>query len=236
MKRHHHDPPTWAQQPYRLGQTAFDLPQFVVDRQPQSLERTRGGMMAGFVRRQHGANNTGEPPGGLDRGHSAGGDDGASDAARRSLLPKSPEHVGEIAFGQSVHQIGGGAIGGRLFGMVRSLSAASISGRVAIGRHRSRIMRDGPISAAVRSVRPRGAMAPIADSGWPRPTPSHAHIEGSIMLKGKSPGRIVDLKRRHADIQHDTVQRVHAGADQQRQHVAETPMQQMQPAGIPRRA
>src|SRR5687767_15456214 len=40
--------------------------------------------------------------------------------------------------------------------------------------------------------------------------PSHAHVERSVLLEGEAALGLVDLHRRHADIEHDAVNLPHA--------------------------
>ena len=60
---------------------------------------------------------------------------------------------------------------------------------------------------------------------------SHPHVQWPVGAEGKPARRVVDLKGGHAEVEHDAVECRDAGLVQQRHHVAELAVQQVQPAG-----
>ena len=100
--------PPGASSSARLRQRALDLAEFVVHPDAQRLEAARRRIDAGAVRRQHAADDGGEPAGRGDRRLGARGHDGARDAARRALLAEFEQQIGQLAFRQRIDQIGGG--------------------------------------------------------------------------------------------------------------------------------
>ena len=53
-----------------------------------------------------------------------------------------------------------------------------------------------------------------------RPGGAHAHVQRAILHEGKAALAFIDLKARHADIQHHAVHRIVPGIDNQGVHFA----------------
>src|ERR1019366_4645361 len=191
-----------------------------VDPKPQRLKRTSRRMMARFIGRKYGTDDTGEASRGYNRRLRAGRHDSARHAAGGTFLAQLKQEIGEIALREGVDQGRGGQIG-------------------AVGGRRCPLW---PVSLWPIPLWPIPLwpvplwpvpLWPIPL--WPiplSPTISHAHIQGAITLERKSPRRIIDLERGDADIENNAVQRVHPGLGQQGQHVAKAAVRQMQPARV----
>ena len=67
--------------------------------------------------------------------------------------------------------------------------------------------------------------------GRGRSAAAHAHVQRAIAAEREAARRIVELERRHAEVQHHAVQRGDAALCQQFQHVAELAVDQVQAAG-----
>ena len=61
---------------------------------------------------------------------------------------------------------------------------------------------------------------------------AHPHIEGAVVTEREAAGGIFDLEGRHAEVEHDAIERGNAVRGEQREHVAEPALDQMEAAGV----
>src|SRR5712691_593076 len=100
MERHHREPAAGFEHPLRRRERRLQFVEFLVDENPQRLERPGGRMDLAGLSAHHAGDDVGKRARGRDRRVLARGDDGAGYAARMALLAENVDDVGKLGLGR----------------------------------------------------------------------------------------------------------------------------------------